>query len=220
MYNLDPHGTQMLNGIKVPVILCHQDSYKLGLGGNHADIYHWFTRYGKDMDDVRNDVAKLMGKPVSASPTISAPNVSGTTTVSSFKVGDAVKLVAGAKYTSGVSVPAWLYNTTLYIRQLNGDDAVVSTLKTGAITGIINLKYLTKTNQNKLFVPYKVKVTANNLNIRSGASISYKIVGSIKNKGVYTIVDEVVTGSVRWGLLKAYSDKRNGWINLSYTKKL
>lgn len=215
MFNLDPHGTQTLNGVKVPVILCHQDSYRLGLGGNHGDIYHWFTRYGKDMDDVRNDVAKLMGKPI-----VKIPNTSTTTTNNSFKVGDAVKLVTGAKYTSGVSVPAWLYDKTLYIRQLNGYNAVVSTLKVGAITGVINLKYLTKSSQNAAFIPYKVKVTAKNLNIRSGASISYKIVGSIKTKGVYTIVDEVTTGSVKWGLLKSYVDKRNGWINLSYTKKL
>ena len=63
MYNLDPKGTQTVNGVKVPVILCHQDSYKLGLGSNHGDVYHWFKKYGKDMDDVRNDVAALMKKP-------------------------------------------------------------------------------------------------------------------------------------------------------------
>lgn len=59
-YNLDPHGYATLNGVKVPVILCHNDSYKLGLGNGHADVYHWFKKYGKDMNDVRNDVATLM----------------------------------------------------------------------------------------------------------------------------------------------------------------
>ena len=62
MYNLDPKGTVNYNGVKVPVILCHADSYDLGLGSNHGDVYHWFTKYGKTMNDVRNDVAKLMGK--------------------------------------------------------------------------------------------------------------------------------------------------------------
>jgi hypothetical protein len=60
MYNLDPKGTQKVGNVKVPVIICHQDSYKLGLGNNHADIYHWFKKYGKDMNTVRNDVAKLL----------------------------------------------------------------------------------------------------------------------------------------------------------------
>lgn len=61
LYGLNPKGTANLNGVNVPVILCHQDSYKLGLGSNHSDIYHWFNRYGKSMDNVRNDVANLMG---------------------------------------------------------------------------------------------------------------------------------------------------------------
>lgn len=60
LYNLDPLGTRMYNGVKVPVILCHQDSYRLGLGSNHGDVYPWFNRYGKTMDDVRADVARLM----------------------------------------------------------------------------------------------------------------------------------------------------------------
>ena len=61
VYNLDPNGTVNMNGVKVPVILCHQDSYKLGLGSNHSDIYHWFKKHGKTMDDVRKDVSVLMG---------------------------------------------------------------------------------------------------------------------------------------------------------------
>ena len=60
MYNLDPKGTVDFNGVKVPVILCHADAYQLGLGSNHADVLHWFKKYGKTMDDVRNDVAKLL----------------------------------------------------------------------------------------------------------------------------------------------------------------
>jgi hypothetical protein len=30
------------------------------MGTNHSDVYHWFNRYGKTMDDVRNDVAALL----------------------------------------------------------------------------------------------------------------------------------------------------------------
>lgn len=60
LYGIDPKGTIIHNGIKVPTILCHQDSFKLGLGSNHKDIYHWFSKYNKDMDSVRTDVAKLI----------------------------------------------------------------------------------------------------------------------------------------------------------------
>ena len=60
MYNLNPKGFVKMNGINVPVILCHADSYKLGLGSNHGDVLHWFSKYGKTMENVRNDVAALM----------------------------------------------------------------------------------------------------------------------------------------------------------------
>lgn len=73
MFNLNPLGTTTHRGVTVPVILCHQDSYKLGLGGNHADVYHWFSKYGKDMDDVRKDVAALMNTKVESKPAATVP---------------------------------------------------------------------------------------------------------------------------------------------------
>ena len=61
MFNIDPLGTVNLNGVMVPTITCHNDSYKLGVGGGHSDINHWFPKYGKNMETARNDVAALMG---------------------------------------------------------------------------------------------------------------------------------------------------------------
>ena len=60
MFGLDPKGTVSHAGIDVPVILCHNDSAKLGLGTYHGDVYNWFNKFGKTMDDVRNDVAALL----------------------------------------------------------------------------------------------------------------------------------------------------------------
>lgn len=34
---------------------------EVDLGGNHRDIHSWFKKYGYDMNNVRNDVAVLMG---------------------------------------------------------------------------------------------------------------------------------------------------------------
>lgn len=58
--NLDPLADVAFAGQKVPSVLCHKDSYKLKLGSNHSDIYHWFEKYGKSMVNVREDVAALM----------------------------------------------------------------------------------------------------------------------------------------------------------------
>ena len=75
-YKLNPRGTVNFKNKNVPVILCHQDSARLGLGSNHADVYHWFGKFGKDMDQFRNDVYKLLN---SASDSQSSNNSSNTT---------------------------------------------------------------------------------------------------------------------------------------------
>lgn len=66
LYDIDPKGTVNFKGKIVPTILCHYDSYKLGLGSGHSDVYHWFNKHGKSMDSVRNDVAALMNSAVPA----------------------------------------------------------------------------------------------------------------------------------------------------------
>lgn len=59
---------------------------------------------------------------------------------------------------------------------------------------------------------FKVKVTANTLNIRKSPSSKSEITGKITDKGVYTIVS--VSGN--WGKLKS----GKGWISLKYTKEV
>jgi len=59
-FNIDPNGTVEFNGVQVPTILCHADSYKLGLGNDHGDVLVWFKKFGKTMDDVRRDVAAIL----------------------------------------------------------------------------------------------------------------------------------------------------------------
>lgn len=66
-------------------------------------------------------------------------------------------------------------------------------------------------------VPYKVKVTADVLNIRKGAGTNYGVSGAIRDRGVYTIVAEASgNGASKWGKLKSGA----GWISLDYTKKI
>ena len=60
LYHIDPNGTVNYNGIKVPTILCHQDSYRFGLGSNHGDVLHWFPKFGKSMVTAREDVTALL----------------------------------------------------------------------------------------------------------------------------------------------------------------
>lgn len=67
-------------------------------------------------------------------------------------------------------------------------------------------------------VPYKVRVDASDLRIRSGAGTNYPITGKYTGKGTFTIVEEKAgTGSTKgWGKLKSGA----GWISLDYCVKL
>lgn len=261
MYDIDPYGTISYNGVTVPTILCHADSYKLGLGSNHGDVVHWFKKYGKTMEDVRDDVAAIMKKNVATTPTTTtktlyrirkdwsnaASQVGAFTDLENakkacdvagsqynvydetgkvvypvaidFNDGEQINLSTDAKYINGKDVPDWVLDNKLYYRGRDDNGNIIfSTLKTGLITGVVDKKYVSKI---EAFKPYLVQVTASSLNIRGGVGTGYSVVGTITNKGTYTIVEEAVAkNGNKWGLLKAYEKNRNGWIALSYTKKV
>ena len=142
-FGFDPYGTVDFKGMRVPVILCHADSYKLGLGSNHGDIYSYFGPFGKNMDTFRADVAKVLAQSVDKN--------------------------GGQFYSRYAEKPSF---------------------------------------------PYLVRITDTHLNYRKGPGKDYASRGYIK-PGTYTIVDE----KDGWGLLKAFSDHRDGWVCLKYTEK-
>ena len=75
--------------------------------------------------------------------------------------------------------------------------------------------------QNEAAVPFCVKVSIDDLNIRRGPGTNYGTAGVFTGKGVFTIVEVADgPGASKWGLLKSYADKRNGWISLDYANKL
>lgn len=41
-------------------IIDHSGGHQLGIASNHADVSHWFPRFGKSMDDFREATAKLL----------------------------------------------------------------------------------------------------------------------------------------------------------------
>lgn len=272
MYNIDPNGTVVVNGVTVPTILCHADSHKLGLGSNHGDVNHWFPKHGKSMETVRKDVAALLSKNVSNTP---EPNIKEEIPTTSekelyrvrlswdnpksqigafskfenakiacdkkdgyfvfnskgekiypketekvsteFKVGDAVSLLPGTKYTNGKDVATWVYSKKLYIREFrkNNNEVIISTTKVGAITGVVSIDDIIKYEDPEApsnFEPYYVRINTPVLNVRSGPSTSYKINTQVTEGQIYTIIGE----NKGWGRLKSGA----GWISLEYVKRV
>lgn len=260
-FNIDPKGTVKYSGAIVPTILCHHDSYKLQLGSGHVDIDHWFSKYNKTMENVRNDVANLL------MPTVSTPqpqkpinslemyrirktwgdaksqvgayrdltkaklacdkagagyyvfNSKGQVVYPEVKVeekkilkiGDVIRLKEGARYNNGLNVPKWVIGSTLYLREIrpNGD-YVISTLKTGAVTGVVKPDQIL----NGEFQKYNVIINTTALNVRSAPTTAGGKLGIVSQGTQHTILDE----SDGWGKIRFQGV--DAWISLSYTKKV
>ena len=182
--------TYNLNPLADGVVICHSEGYQRGVASNHADVMHWFPKFGKSMDTFRADVSKAM-TPAQVKP---QPPVSGKTYT--VVKGDTLSEIA-QKYGTTVDTLA----------QLNGIKdpnliVVGQVLKLpGSTTG---------------FTPYTVKVTVTELRIRSGPGTDTQAQGFIE-PGVYTIVAEADgPGAKRWGKLKSGA----GWISLDYAEKV
>ena len=140
-----------------------------------------------------------------------------------FKPGDIVKLVEGAKYTNGRAIPEVIIAEEWIIKDINGSKALIDKSTDGkwSINSWVYTKYLEKVSDPE-FHPYIVRTTATILNVRQGPGTNYNIVGQIVGAGAFTIVEEQQgQGSENgWGLLKAYSKDRNGWIALDWTTRI
>ena len=71
------------------------------------------------------------------------------------------------------------------------------------------------------FKTYLVRVSISDLNIRKGPGTDHAKTGKYTGAGTFTIVEEADgKGASRWGLLKSYQEKRDGWISLDYAKRV
>ena len=71
------------------------------------------------------------------------------------------------------------------------------------------------------FKPYLVWVSIPDLNIWKGPGTDHAKTGKYTGIGTFTIVEEADgKGASKWGLLKSYQEKRNGWISLDYGKRV
>ena len=191
--------SKMFNWNPLTDIICHSEGYKKGVASNHSDVMHWFPKHGKSMDTFRNDVKAMMEN---VNPVVSTPTPSDIK--AHVKVtADTLNIRAGA---------GTKYKVVAHAKQGGEYDVFEISGSWGRINGgWINLKYTTY-NNTPTSTSYKVKITANVLNVRNGADMKYKVNTTVRKGEVYTIVEE----KYGWGKLKSGA----GWINLNYTNKV
>ena len=179
-------------------IICHSEGYKKGIASNHGDVMHWFPKHGKSMDTFRNDVKAKMEyvNPVVSTPSNIKAHVTVTANTLNIRDGNSTKYKVVAQATKGGEYDVF---------EIKGDWGRIN-------GGWINLKYTTYNNTPSVSESYKVKVTADVLNVRAGAGTNYKVNTIIRKNEIYTIVEE----KNGWGKLKSNA----GWIALKYTNKV
>lgn len=159
----------------------------------HRTMELGWTRF---LNMIQKELDKLNGK---------------TTTTSSVKVGDKVKVKSTATTyaNSTKNIPQWVKNGTYTVSKISGSKVLLK-----EITSWVNVNDVSKvsTTSTTTTTSYLVRVTVDSLNVRKSPTTSSAIVTTVKKGGVYTIV-EVSNG---FGRLKS----NIGWISLDCTERV
>ena len=140
-------NAKYINGQSVPNWLYKTDLYVRAINGNNVTISIYKT--GAVTGIINNKYISIENNdndaPLTSDSSLNLEEIKGNKeNVVTFEIGDEVKLTSGAKYINGASIASFVFKKTLYVRKINGDNITVSIYKTGAVTGIVNKKYLVK----------------------------------------------------------------------------
>lgn len=179
--------TYNLNPLGDGVIISHSEGYRRGIASGHADVEHIWNKYGLTMNQFRKDVKAAMN---GSTGTITKPDEN---TKSLYRVR---KSWADSKSQIGA------FSSLKNAKRACKDGYTVYDESGKAVYP----KAESSSNNT-----YKVRVSIDDLNIRTGAGTEYPTTGKYTGKGVFTIV-ETKNG---WGRLKS-----GGWICLDYAVKI
>ena len=128
-----------------------------------------------------------------------------------FKVGDAVHVTVEAKYSNGKIVPKTLYNTPLYIRDINEEECTIAKKMQGPSLGKININNLKAIEINNIN-PYIIQIITNNTPIYHSPNKNSGIVKRFEKFFLFEIIDE----KNGFGKVKTH----NGWVELEKVQKV
>lgn len=155
--------------------------------------------------EICDRVNKALATEQPAPPKVEPQKPVAPTIHSTFKVGDLVRINAGAKYYNGVSIPTWVAQENWYISSISGDRAVLglNEAKNRNIQSPINTKNISCVKAVQKSFTIKLDGTTP---IYATAGGNMK--GKVGKTGIYTIVEEKNVNGVTYGRLKS----NVGWV--------
>lgn len=117
-------------------------------------------------------------------------NSSSNTSVNNLtpvKVGDKVKVSMSAiRYATGQEIASFVKGSTYTVKEVKSDRVLLQEITSWVYLKDVSLVSSTANN----FTPYRVRITCDVLNVRADATTNSKIVTTVKQNEVYTIVGE------------------------------
>lgn len=167
-------------------------------------------RYGEDK--FRNLIQEYYNE--LTSPTVTQPSNNN----SSYEVGNKVKVQSHATHyaVGGKTIPNWVKGSEYTVSKVDGNKLLLKEITSWVWDyDVAGINSSTSNNTaSSSFNEYKVKIIANELNVREKADFESKVKATVKKNEIYTIVGE----SNGLGLLKS----KVGYISLNskYVTKL
>lgn len=197
-----------LNGCNMTV---HRDYANKSCPGDYL-----YNRHGQ----IAAEVNKRLGVKDAGSST--GGQTSGNTETG-LKVGDVVTFSGSKHYTSAAGStgstckPGKAKITAIAKGKAHPYHLIAVSGGGSTVYGWVDASTVSVGSEAAAATSYRVKITADVLNIRKGPGTNYGTNGSIKGGGIYTIVAESTgTGATKWGKLKSGA----GWISLDYASKV
>ena len=197
-----------LNGCNMTV---HRDYAAKSCPGDYL-----YNRHGQ----IAAEVNRRLGATDTGSS--SSSQTSGSTD-DILKVGDVVTFSGSRHYTSSAGStgstckPGKAKITAIAKGKAHPYHLIAVSGGGSTVYGWVDASTVSAGSKTTAATSYRVKITADVLNIRKGPGTNYGTNGSIKGGGVYTIVAESDgTGATKWGKLKSGA----GWISLDYASKV
>lgn len=186
-------------------------------------VHRWFANkscpgdwmYAR-MGDLASKVTAQLGGSTAQPSAPSTPS----TPAAGLDIGTVVNFAGGKHYTSanaasGSAAKAGPAKITAISANAKHPYHVIHTDATSNVYGWVDANAISVAGGSAA-VNYTVRITATDLNIRSGPGTGYARKGFIK-PGVYTIVEESTgAGASKWGKLKSGA----GWVSLDYCTKM
>lgn len=209
-------------------VTSHYEAHGLGMASNHGDPEGLLKLANMTMNDIRNKIRKIVEYKDKSDINNNKSDINKDKSDVNKKlaVGDIVRFTSDAVQFNGNTIPKSYINKLYKIKSINNKNNRTVLTINDVVMYAVDIKYLVKYVEDKSDVnkdksdinknksDYKIRVTCDNLNVRKEPGTSYPIVTSIKDRGIYTIVE--VDKSGKWGKLKSGI----GWIHLGYTSKI